>query len=120
MEEGPIDNDGILLGFVVGGILTLGLMLGVETGCNDLDGCNEELLDGLVLSVGLSLLCSLGKSDTVGGALAFNDGRNDTDGPCDGGVVMLTDGSVLTSMGLTLGVSIGDCEYDGSELIVGW
>eukprot|EP00978_Attheya_sp_CCMP212_P037375 scaffold175608_cov71-Attheya_sp.AAC.1 len=89
-------------------------MLGLETGSNDLDGCNEELLDGLVLSVEPSLGFSLGKTDTVGGALAINDGRIDTSGPlvgfCDGGIVMLMDGSVLPSMGLTLGVPIGDCD----------
>ena len=81
LEDGPIDDDGIWLSFVVGGILILGAMLGAETGSNDLDG-------PLV-------------------------------GICDGGVVMLMDGAVLPSMGLTLGVLIGDCEIDGSELTVG-
>eukprot|EP00978_Attheya_sp_CCMP212_P022994 scaffold69570_cov83-Attheya_sp.AAC.2 len=97
-------------------------MLGVdvETGSNDLDGCNEELLDGLLLSVGPSLGFSFGKTDTVGCALALNDGRIDTSGPLVGVcVVMLTDGSVLPSMGFSLGVSIGYCESDGSELTVG-
>eukprot|EP00978_Attheya_sp_CCMP212_P026635 scaffold88085_cov36-Attheya_sp.AAC.3 len=30
------------------------------------------------------------------------------------------DGSVLTSVGLTLGFSAGKCETDGSELTLGW
>ena len=95
-------------------------MLGVGTGSNNLDGFNEEVLDGLVLSVGASLGFSFGKTDTVGGALALNDGPIDMRGPLVGFcVVMLTDGSVLPSMGLTLGVSIGDCESDGTELRVG-
>jgi len=98
-------------------------MLGVETGSNDLDGCNEELLDGLVLSVEPSLGLSLENTDIVGGALSLNDGCIDMSGPlvgfCDGGVAMIMDGSVLPFMGLTLGLSIGDCKTDGSELTVG-
>eukprot|EP00978_Attheya_sp_CCMP212_P032495 scaffold127299_cov31-Attheya_sp.AAC.1 len=102
--------------------LMLGVDVDVETGSNDLDGCNEDLLDGLLLSVGPSLGFSFGKNDTVGCALALNlnDGRIDTTGPLVGVcVVMLTDGSVLPSMGFSLGVSIADCESDGSELTVG-
>jgi hypothetical protein len=40
LEDGPIDDDGISLSFIVGGILTLtlGAMLGVEIGSNDWDG----------------------------------------------------------------------------------
>jgi hypothetical protein len=120
LEDGPIDDDGISLSFVVGEILTLGPVLGAEIGSSDLDGCNEELRDGIVLSVELSLGFSLGKTDTVGGALALNDGCIDTSGPLvgfwDGGVVMLTDGSVLPSLGLKLGFSVGKCKTDGSEL----
>eukprot|EP00978_Attheya_sp_CCMP212_P012023 scaffold29810_cov71-Attheya_sp.AAC.2 len=81
IKDGPFDADGISLSFVVGGILTLDPMLGVDTGYNDLDGWNEELLD-------------------VGGAIALSDGRIDTSRPmvglCDDGVAALTDGSVLT------------------------
>eukprot|EP00978_Attheya_sp_CCMP212_P033958 scaffold139932_cov33-Attheya_sp.AAC.1 len=55
----------------------------------------------------------------VGGALGLSDGRIDTSGPlvgfCDGGVV-----SVLTSVGLKLGFSVGECKTDGSELTLGW
>eukprot|EP00978_Attheya_sp_CCMP212_P032180 scaffold124226_cov51-Attheya_sp.AAC.2 len=53
-KDGPIDADGIPLFFVVGDgeILLLGPMLGLETGSNELDGCNEGLLNCLVLSVG--------------------------------------------------------------------
>jgi hypothetical protein len=123
LKDGLIDADGIPLIFVVGEILTLGPMLGLETGSNDLDGCNEGLLDGLVLSVGPSLGFSLGKADSVGGALALNDGCIDTSGTLvgfiDGVVVVLTDGSVLTSVGLTLGFSVGKWETDGSVLTLG-
>eukprot|EP00550_Attheya_septentrionalis_P008632 CAMPEP_0198294922 /NCGR_PEP_ID=MMETSP1449-20131203/24749_1 /TAXON_ID=420275 /ORGANISM="Attheya septentrionalis, Strain CCMP2084" /LENGTH=89 /DNA_ID=CAMNT_0043995021 /DNA_START=42 /DNA_END=307 /DNA_ORIENTATION=+ len=63
LEDGPIDDDGISLSVVVGGMLTRGAMLGGETGYIDLDGCNEELLDGLVLSAKTSLGFSLGKTD---------------------------------------------------------
>eukprot|EP00978_Attheya_sp_CCMP212_P023767 scaffold73513_cov82-Attheya_sp.AAC.1 len=41
LKEGPIDADGIPLTFVVGEILMLGPMLGLEPGSNDFDGCNE-------------------------------------------------------------------------------
>eukprot|EP00978_Attheya_sp_CCMP212_P001345 scaffold2821_cov47-Attheya_sp.AAC.2 len=80
LNDGPIDADGIPLVFIVGEILTLGPMLGLETGSNDSDGCNEG----------------------------------------DGGVIVLTDGAVLTLVGLTLGLSVGKCETDGSELTLGW
>eukprot|EP00978_Attheya_sp_CCMP212_P006895 scaffold16096_cov64-Attheya_sp.AAC.3 len=88
--DGPIDADGIPLIFVVGEILSLGPML-----------------DG-----------------SVGGALAPSDGRIDMSGPfvglCDGGVVVLTDGSVLSSVGLKLGFSVVKYNTDGSELTLGW
>ena len=38
----------------------------------------------------------------------------------DVGLGVLTDGSVLTSMGWRLGFSVGKCETDGSELTLGW
>jgi len=37
----------------------------------------------------------------------------------DGDVVVLSDGSVLTSVGLTLGFSVGKWETDGSVLTLG-
>jgi hypothetical protein len=120
IKDGLIDADGIALISVVGEILSLGPMLGLETGSNESDGCNEGLLDWIVLSVGPPLGFLLGKDGSVGGALGLRDGRIDTSGPlvgfCDGGVFALTDGSVLPSVGLKLGVSVGKCNTDGSEL----
>eukprot|EP00978_Attheya_sp_CCMP212_P001343 scaffold2820_cov77-Attheya_sp.AAC.3 len=45
LKDGSIDADGIPLIFIVGEILMLGPMLGLETGSNDVDGCNAGLLD---------------------------------------------------------------------------
>jgi hypothetical protein len=103
-------------------------MLGLETGSNELDGCNEGLLDCLVLSVsaGPPLGFWIGEDGSVAGALGLSDGRIDTSGPlvglcdCGCGGVVLTDGSVLTSVGLKLSFSVGKCKTDGSELTLGW
>jgi hypothetical protein len=51
LNDGLIDADGIPLIFFVGEMLTLGPMLGLETGYNDLDGCNDGLLDSLCFLV---------------------------------------------------------------------
>eukprot|EP00978_Attheya_sp_CCMP212_P006457 scaffold14772_cov73-Attheya_sp.AAC.2 len=138
------------LGSVVGILLSLGPMLGAEGGSMDIDVVDEGLFDGPILCVGGSLEFSLGESDTVdsklplkegpidadgiplifvvgeiltlGPMLGLEPGSNDFDG-CnegDGGVVVITDGSVLTSVGLTLGSSVGKCKTDGSELTFGW
>jgi len=124
------DLDGILLSFVVGGMLTLTLGsilgLGVEAGSNESDGYKEGLLNGFVLSVGPSLGLSFGETDTVGGTLPLNDGPMDMGGTgtlvgcIDGGFDFIMDGSVLTIVSLTLGISVGKCETDdGSELTLG-
>jgi hypothetical protein len=126
IEDGSTESDGVEDGLPDGSIVFVGTLLGCSFGTTDnvgnILGCKDGSIDaegkllfsidGEVLKLGLMVA-------TEEGSIVI-DGVEDTGGPCDGGVVMLMDGSVLPSMGLTLGVSIGDCEYDGSELILGW
>eukprot|EP00978_Attheya_sp_CCMP212_P030311 scaffold111021_cov33-Attheya_sp.AAC.2 len=53
VRDGPIDSDGNPLVSVVGVGLSLGPMLGAEEGSMDIDGVDDGLVDGPILTVGV-------------------------------------------------------------------
>eukprot|EP00978_Attheya_sp_CCMP212_P040383 scaffold219787_cov45-Attheya_sp.AAC.2 len=69
----------------------LGPMLGIDAGSMDIDGVDEDLIDGPILAVVTSLGFWLGDTDSVGTILdlrlRLRDGPIDSEGKALGSVV---------------------------------